>query len=60
MPVFDDSIKTSLKSTKNIIFVNSSDDVAAFAKARTKMLNNLWTMDNTNPFTMLTVRDYNL
>lgn len=54
MPVFDDSIKTSLKSTKNIIFVNSSDDVAAFAKARTKMLNNLWTMDNTNPFTMLT------
>uniref|UniRef100_A0A1I7UM42 glucuronosyltransferase n=1 Tax=Caenorhabditis tropicalis TaxID=1561998 RepID=A0A1I7UM42_9PELO len=53
MPVFDPTLKTSLKSTKNVIRIESTEDVDSFIKARTSMLANMWLQDQTNPLTML-------
>ncbi|PIC33527.1 hypothetical protein B9Z55_013475 [Caenorhabditis nigoni] len=53
IPVFDTTLKTSLKTTKNVIFVDAHENVEEFVKARTSMLSNMWKQDAANPITML-------
>ncbi|CAP25991.1 LOW QUALITY PROTEIN: Protein CBR-UGT-19 [Caenorhabditis briggsae] len=53
IPVFDTTLNTSLKTTKNVIFVDANDQVEEFVKARTSMLSNMWKQDAANPITLL-------
>lgn len=53
IPVFDATLKTSLKTTKNTIVIDAHEDVDVFIKARSTMLSNMWVADNTNPLTMI-------
>ncbi|CAI2352091.1 unnamed protein product [Caenorhabditis sp. 36 PRJEB53466] len=53
MPVFAQNLSTSLKSTKNTIFVEATEEVANFAKLRKKFMANMWMEDNANPLNLL-------
>ncbi|KAF1757186.1 hypothetical protein GCK72_013641 [Caenorhabditis remanei] len=50
--VFEASLSTSLKSTKNVITVNAHGKVEDFIKARSKMLANMW-LENMSPVNMI-------
>ncbi|EGT51652.1 hypothetical protein CAEBREN_06160 [Caenorhabditis brenneri] len=55
MPVMDPLLrnKTSLKTTKNTIFVDPSPNVEMLMEQMREFLTNLWTADNANPLVML-------
>ncbi|CAP38483.1 Protein CBR-UGT-21 [Caenorhabditis briggsae] len=55
MPVMDPMLrnKTSLKSTKNTIFVEAGENVEELMEEMREFLTNLWTADNANPLVML-------
>lgn len=57
MPVFDNNLrnKTSLKSTKNTIFVEAGPNVEELMSDMRQFLANAWKEDTGNPITMMKV-----